>query len=98
MATIENDFLKISAKTKGAELDSLFHKQHQLEYLWSGNPAFWARKSPVLFPIVGALREGRYTYGGKEYLIGKHGFARDSEFELEKESPSEITFLLRSSE
>ena len=96
MASIENDFLKISATTKGAELDSIFHKQQQLEYLWSGDPAFWGKKSPVLFPIVGTLRENKYLYEGNEYSLSRHGFARDREFVLEQESPNELTFLLKS--
>jgi len=96
MAYIENDFLKIEVKSKGAELDSLFSKKHQLEYLWSADPNFWARKSPLLFPVVGALKENKYIYEGKEYPMKKHGFARESEFTLENQSGNEISFLLKS--
>jgi galactose mutarotase-like enzyme len=45
---------------KGAELQSIYHKQHKLEYMWSGHPAYWAKKSPVLFPIVGGLKNNTY--------------------------------------
>ena len=41
----------------GAQLCSL--KLNQNEYLWQGNPAFWSRRAPILFPIVGSLRNGR---------------------------------------
>lgn len=98
MNTIENEFLKIAVKPKGAELDSLFHKKNNLEYLWEGDPKFWGRKSPALFPFVGALREGKFIYGDNEYLMNKHGFARECEFELESQSPNELHYLLRSNE
>ncbi|MFI5134350.1 MAG: aldose 1-epimerase family protein, partial [Chitinophagales bacterium] len=98
MAHIENDYLKIEVKTKGAELDSIFSKKNELEYLWSGDPNFWGKKSPVLFPIVGTLKENKYFFDGKEYHLSRHGFARDREFEMENHSGNEITFLLKSDE
>lgn len=47
------------------------------EWLWSGDPAWWNRVSPLLFPIVGALRGGTFTHGGQSYALPRHGFARD---------------------
>src|ERR1700690_1258731 len=85
MFTIENELLKVIINAKGAELQSIFHKTHQLEYMWSGDPAFWAKKSPVLFPIVGTLKNDTYFYNNKPYKLGRHGFARDMEFEIEYE-------------
>ena len=98
MFTIENEFLKIIIKAKGAELQSIFHKANQLEYLWNGDPAFWSKKSPVLFPIVGTLKNDTYFYKNKLYKLGRHGFARDMEFEIENQNNDSITFLLRSNE
>ena len=98
MATIENEQLKIIISPKGAELQSIFNKQTELEYLWNGDPAFWSKKSPVLFPIVGTLKNDTYYYNDKTYKLSRHGFARDMEFEKEKQSATSITFLLRSSE
>lgn len=77
-------------------MQSIYHQQHNLEYLWSGDPAFWAKKSPVLFPIVGGLKNNTYRYKGKEYKLGRHGFARDSTFELIDETNDSITFSLKS--
>ena len=62
----------------GAELQSLQYKGH--EYLWHGDPAYWGRRSPILFPMVGKVYGGAFRVDGKEYPMGQHGFARDSEF------------------
>lgn len=98
MDSIENDYLRISVKTMGAELDSLYSKKHNLEYLWEGDPKFWSRKSPALFPVVGALREGKFIYDGQEYHLAKHGFARTMEFVPDGHSSSELHYLLCSNE
>jgi galactose mutarotase-like enzyme len=98
MFTIENDDLKIAIQSKGAELQSIYNKQTKLEYMWSGDPAFWGKKSPILFPIVGTLKNDTYYYNDKPYKLSRHGFARDMEFEVENQQPDSITFLLKSNE
>ena len=98
MITLSNNILQIEVALKGAELQSIYNKPLQLEYLWSGDPAYWAKKSPVLFPIVGGLKNGKYTYQGKEYAMGRHGFARDMEFSLVSETENSITLSLVSNE
>jgi galactose mutarotase-like enzyme len=98
MLTIENSRLKVGIKSKGAELTSVFHKQHQLEYMWEANPDFWAKSSPVLFPIVGQLKENTYRYKGQSYHLPRHGFAREKEFDVTNRQPDSVTFLLQSSE
>jgi galactose mutarotase-like enzyme len=96
MYSIENQHLKIVVAAKGAELQSIFHKGLQLEYMWSGDPAFWGKHSPILFPIVGTLKQDTYYYQGKAYSLGRHGFAREMDFEVEGQTEDAITFLLRS--
>src|SRR6202012_545584 len=96
MFTIENQQLKIGIDPKGAELQSIYHKGHQLEYMWDGNPAFWGKHSPLLFPIVGTLKDNTYYYQDKPYSLSRHGFARDREFTAEAQTPDAITFLLHS--
>jgi len=98
MYTIENELLKVTMRTKGAELDSIYHKKEQLEYLWSGDAAFWGKKSPVLFPIVGTLKNDAYFFKGKEYKLGRHGFARDMEFTVSRQETDSITLTLKSNE
>jgi galactose mutarotase-like enzyme len=92
--TIENQFLKVEVIEKGAELNSIFQKKHQVEYLWSGDASFWAKKSPVLFPIVGTLKDNTYIFGGKSYSLGRHGFARDKLFTVTKQQPELLEFTL----
>ncbi len=95
---LENDTLKIAVDTHGAELSSIFNKKEQKEMLWQGNPEFWGRKSPVLFPVVGKYKNGKTTYDGCEYRLGQHGFARDSEFSLLEEGENKLSFILTSNE
>jgi galactose mutarotase-like enzyme len=96
MFILENEILKVEIASKGAELQSILNAVTGIEYLWNGNPAFWSKRSPVLFPIVGSLKNNTYFYQGKSYQLSRHGFARDMEFEVEKQNQKEITFLLRS--
>lgn len=95
---LENDILKIAVDTHGAELSSILNKKENKEMLWQGDPAFWGRKSPVLFPVVGKYKNGKTTYEGKEYQSGQHGFARDSEFTLVKKTENKLSFELSSNE
>ena len=96
MFILENEVLKVQIASKGAELQSIVNKIFGIDYLWNGNPAFWAKHSPVLFPIVGSLKNNTYSYMGKSYQLPRHGFARDMDFEAEKHSQKEIIFLLKS--
>ncbi|MEP6931319.1 MAG: aldose 1-epimerase family protein [Flavobacterium sp.] len=93
--TISNSSLKASIKHAGAELFSITDNQNK-EYIWEGNPSFWGKHSPVLFPIVGTLKNNTYTIDGKEYQLSRHGFARDMEFELIDKTQNSATFSLLS--
>ena len=96
MQILKNDILTLKVSGHGAELHSII--KGGTEYLWQGDPAFWGRHSPVLFPIVGSVWQGRYYVDGKEYQLSQHGFARDMEFELVSSSDSEVRFRLESTE
>ena len=78
---LENEYLRVEASAFGAELQSIKDKTTDFEYLWHGDKVYWARRSPILFPIVGKVWNGRMLYQGKEYPLSQHGFARDCEFE-----------------
>src|SRR5688500_2726793 len=97
MEVIENDLLKVTVQPMGAELSGLFNKQTGLEYIWDADPKFWAKHSPVLFPIVGALKNNSYLYQGKSYQLNRHGFAREQQFRIEQRTSGSITFLLQQS-
>lgn len=98
MITLENDYLKVSLAAKGAELQGLYSKETEIEYLWNANPKYWAKHSPVLFPIVGSLKDDHFNYKGKKYELPRHGFARDHFFDTEKISNSEAVFTLKQSD
>lgn len=98
MYELSNDQLSVVISSKGAELQSIVGKHTGIEYMWSGNPAFWGKKSPVLFPIVGGLKNNRYAFKGKEYSMGRHGFARDRVFTISKQKEDSVTFSLKSDE
>lgn len=70
--------MQISVSHKGAELQSLIANGR--EYLWQGAPAFWGRRAPILFPIVGKLADDKLHIKGHEYSMKQHGFARDTDF------------------
>lgn len=95
--TISNSTLTASIKHSGAELFSL-KNNHDKEYIWEGNPDFWGKHSPILFPIVGTLKNNTYTIEGKEYQLPRHGFARDMEFQLINKTETSATFSLESTE
>lgn len=97
MYKLENQQLKVVIHEKGAELKSVFHQQHQLEYMWSGDPAVWGKTSPVLFPIVGTLKENTYVYNEQPYQLPRHGFARDMVFTVTRQTSHAITFSIESS-
>ncbi|MFN3378818.1 MAG: aldose 1-epimerase family protein [Runella zeae] len=94
MITIQNDFLLVKINPKGAELTSLFLKAAQLDFMWEGNPAFWGKHSPVLFPIVGGLKNNTYYFNQQAYQLPRHGFARDKVFAIEQQENDSVTFVL----
>lgn len=93
---LSNEHLSVSISDKGAELQSIVHNGTGFEYMWSGNPDFWAKKSPVLFPIVGGLKNNTYQYKGNNYVLGRHGFARERVFTVINQSANSILFSLAS--
>lgn len=94
MIILQNEFLKASIHPKGAELVSLVLLASQLDFMWVGNPAFWSKHSPVLFPIVGGLKENKYYFQNKAYSLSRHGFAREKTFVVEQQQSDSVTFLL----
>lgn len=95
---LQNSFLTVTVSDNGAEIQSVIDNNSKREYMWQADPEIWGRHAPVLFPIVGRLKDDQYTYDGKTYNMGQHGFARDSQFEVENKSDDKITFLLKSNE
>ncbi len=94
---LENSELKVEFDSKGAELTAITGKKSGLSYMWNAGAA-WKRHSPVLFPIVGGIKNKTYRLDGNEYHLNQHGFARDLEFTLLAKSDKEISFSLSENE
>ena len=92
ITALKNDFISITVNSKGAELTSL--KIAKKEYIWNGDAEFWGKHSPVLFPIVGTLKNNTYSFENKNYQLSRHGFARDLEFEVKKNTTNCMIFSL----
>ncbi len=92
--SLENDFIRITVDSHGAELRSLTEKKDDTEYLWNGDPSWWKYTSPVLFPIVGKVINNTYTVNGEQYELPQHGLARTEEFQLESKTAESISFSL----
>ena len=95
---IKNEHIKVKIKSFGAELNSLQKIDEDLEYIWQGDSKYWNRHSPILFPIVGRLKNDSYTYQNQKYNMTQHGFARDKEFEVIKNEADFMEFRLKSDE
>ena len=89
---ISNDHVTAKINLFGAELTSLQCRKR--EYIWNGDAQFWAKQAPVLFPIVGTLKNNWYVYDQKNYTLNRHGFARDCNFKMVNSSTNEVTFSL----
>lgn len=96
---LNNNELEIRILSHGAELTGIRDLKTNEEYMWQRDPKFWGKSSPVLFPFVGILKDGKYSYEGKTYeLKTRHGFARDYEHEVTKKGENFIEFMFTSNE
>lgn len=96
--SISNHVLQVEISALGAEIQSIYNKETALEYMWSGDPAFWPKKSPALFPVVGGLKNNSYQFEDKNYSLGRHGFARESLFTVTQHTSESICFNLLANE
>ncbi len=93
---IKNEFASVTCQTKGAELLS-YRTVDGKEYMWQKDPAYWAKTSPVLFPYVGPVPKP-VSIEGKEYLMPRHGFAKDTEFEVAERREDAVALRMESSD
>lgn len=96
MTLLENQFLKITIRTKGAELTSLLDKTSGIEHLWQGDPGIWGWHAPNLFPVVGGCLNNQLQINGKTYPMERHGFARQLEFNVGSITDEKAVFSLPS--
>lgn len=93
---LDNSIISIEIANHGAELKSAV--KDGFEYMWCADEKYWARTSPVLFPIVGSLKDKSYKLDGKVYHMNQHGFARDYEFELIDYDNTSATYIFKDNE
>ena len=93
--TLSNSQISVEIKTLGAELCSIKNKLNR-EFMWEGNPNFWGKHSPILFPIVGTLKNNTFYHNNTKYTLTRHGFARDMEFTLVEKTENSATFSIQS--
>lgn len=95
---IENEKLKVTIASHGAEVVSVISRQSGDECIWEGDPSVWGRHAPILFPYTGKLTGGEMLVDGKAYPGGQHGFARDVEHALAEHSEDRLVLELRADE
>ena len=92
--TLTNTFFQAIVSSQGAQLLSFKNLSTGVEHIWNGNPKVWKFRAPILFPIVGRLKEGFYQWQGRQYLLANHGFARDLEHTLVESSATRVLWRL----
>lgn len=97
MIELRNEQISIVVAEKGAELQSIKDVEEK-EYLWQGDPKYWPRRSPILFPLVCSVENDTYRVDGKEYHLPRHGFARDKEFTVIRQGEDRVTLALHESD
>ena len=95
---IKNSFISAKINSLGAQLNSLKKNNEDTQYIWQADASYWNRHAPILFPIVGRLKEDSYFYKNQKYSMSQHGFARDCEFELIEKDDDYLNFKLKSSD
>jgi len=94
MIKLENSLVALVISEHGAEIQSLTNKQTRTAYVWSGNPTYWARHAPILFPLSGPTKDGIVTVGGKQFTLPNNGFARDMDWSIGKVTDKTASFVL----
>lgn len=95
--SLKNESLTLEISSKGAEILSI-QDEKGIDYLWNGNEAYWGRRAPILFPFIGRLKNSVYRYKGVTYKSEPHGFARNAEFQLVRQSDTEMVLEMRDSD
>ncbi len=96
MICLSNGIISAEISELGAEIKSI--KKDGYEYIWSGDKRVWGNTAPVLFPILGFLKDGKYTLDGKTYEMTKHGIVRGKTFSVESVTEASATMLYKHNE
>jgi len=95
--SLKNNILQIDVKQTGAELCAIRRLSDGKDYMWNANPEIWEGFAPVLFPIIGALKNDCYIFKNKDYSLPRHGFVRNNKnIELIESTSDSLTYCLKS--
>lgn len=97
MVTLKNDKLTVLIAELGAEIKSI-KSSDGIEYIWQGGITDRERTAPIIFPIIGRLRDDYYTHEGASYGMGMHGLLRQTVFERVEQSEAYAKFCIKSTE
>lgn len=94
LQTIRNQKYTVKVDSFGAQLKSFNNNETGEEFIWQGDPNIWKSSAPVLFPIIGQLKDDQFEYNKKRYTLPRHGFARDNMFEITSTGENKAVFKL----
>lgn len=94
MVTLENDYLRVSIRKKGAEITSIYNKLSKLEHIWQADATIWPWHAPNLFPVVGGCIDNQIQVEGNAFPMNRHGFARNTEFTILEGSDTHAEFSM----
>ena len=92
--TIENEYLKVTVTTWGAQVKSVVRKCDNVEHIWQADKSVWGYHAPILFPHTGKLVGGKLIAKGETYESSQHGFARTMEHEFVDQTDDTIVLEL----
>lgn len=93
---IENDYLRVTVTTWGAQVKSVIRKSDGVEHIWQADSSVWGYHAPILFPHTGKVVDGTIHAKGKDYPSSQHGFARLMEHDLVSQTANTLVLELRS--
>ena len=96
LVTIESETLKAQVQINGGALYTITDKVKDKQLMWEGEEGLWSDRDHVMFPFVCRRVDGKYLDGGVEYEMPLHGFVRDMEFIVEKQSKTAVTLSVSS--
>lgn len=98
MFSIKNNVMEMKVSEKAAEVHSLKKFNEDYDYIWCGDPAYWAGRNPILFPQVASNPDKTLKINGVKYKTGNHGFARGEMFNLIEQKEDELTLGIKETE
>ena len=96
--TLKNNKYEVVLNSLGAEINSFRVLKNGTQLVFEGPTEVWKYHAPVLFPHVGRIKDGFYTYKEKKYSLVNNGMSRDMEHKVIAQDEKSVTFELTESE